>query len=74
MVTLLIPSKIILMVSSSFLPYKFTITNVVSPLREIQIELILLQFIIPCLLEHGNCRMGFKIILNYWAQLTSRVL
>ena len=74
MVVLLLPSKIILLLFNSFLPYKFSLTNTVSPIREIQIELILLQFIIPTLLEHGNCRAGFKILVRNWANLAARLL
>lgn len=74
MVVLLLPSKIIPLFSQSFLPYKFSMTNTVSPIREIQIELILLQFIIPTLLEHGNCRAGFKIFIQKWALFAANIL
>lgn len=74
MVVLLLPSKIIPLFSDTFLPYKFYMTNTVSPIREVQIELILLQFIIPTLLEHGNCRAGFKVVINCWASLAAKLL
>lgn len=74
MTVLLLPSKIIPLFLESFLPYKFSLTNTVSPIREVQIELILLQFIIPTLLEHGNCRAGFKILIHYWAILAAKIL
>lgn len=74
MVVLLLPSKIIPLFSTSLLPYNFSTTNTVSPIREIQIELILLQFIIPTLLEHGNCRAGFKSLVNKWACLAAKLL
>lgn len=71
---LLLPSKIIPVFSETFLPYKFSVTNTVSPIREIQIELVLLQFVIPTLLEHGNCRAGFKKLIKKWAQLAAKIL
>ena len=74
MVVLFLPSKIIPFFSDSFLPYKFSLTNTVSPIREIQIELILLQFIIPTLLEHGNCRAGFKSLITKWASIAAKLL
>lgn len=74
MVVLLFPSKLIPVFSKSFLPFKFSLTSAVSPIREVQIELILLQFIIPTLLEHGNCRAGFKVLIRYWASIASTLL
>ena len=73
-VVLLLPSKIISVMSYSFLPYKFSLSSTVSPIREIQIELVLLQFVIPSLLEHGNCRAGFKILITKWAFVAAKLL
>jgi hypothetical protein len=73
-VVLLLPSKIIPNISDNFLPYKLSMTNTVSPIREIQIELVLLQFIIPTLLEHGNCRVGIKSLIKKWAEFAAIAL
>ena len=73
-VVLLIPSKIIAIFPGNFLPYKLTMTYTVSPIREVQVELILLQFVIPALLEHGNCRSGIKSLIKKWAQLAAALL
>ena len=48
--------------------------NTANPIREIQIELVLLQFIVPTLLEHGNCRAGLKVLISKWAHLSARLL
>ena len=48
--------------------------SAVSVIREVQLELILLQFVIPTLLEHGNTRAGFKIFVQFWAHFTANVL
>ena len=46
----------------------------ISPIREIQLELILLQFVVPTLLEHGNSRAGLKFLIKHWARLSAYLL
>ena len=46
----------------------------ISPIREIQLELILLQFVVPTLLEHGNSRAGLKFLIKHWARLSASLL
>ena len=74
MLILLIPSRLIPSLFPSFLPYNLTLTGSANPLREVQLELILLQFIVPTLLEHGNCRAGLKFLIKSWADLSARIL
>ena len=74
MLILLVPSRLIPILFPSFLPYNLTLTGSANPLREVQLELILLQFIVPTLLEHGNCRAGLKFIIKTWANLSARIL
>ena len=74
MLVLLVPSRLIPSVFPDFLPYNLTLTGSANPLREVQLELILLQFIVPTLLEHGNCRAGLKFLIKYWANLASKIL
>ncbi|KAL5467202.1 hypothetical protein EMCRGX_G031401 [Ephydatia muelleri] len=71
-VIVLIPTKIVGYLPG-FLPYNLTLTSAVSVIREVQLELILLQFVIPTLLEHGNTRAGFKIFVQFWAHFTANV-
>ena len=74
MLVLLVPSRLIPLIFPSFLPYNLTLTGSANPLREVQLELILLQFIVPTLLEHGNCRAGLKTLIKYWATTAAKVL
>ena len=74
MLILLIPSRLIPSLFPSFLPYNLTLTGSANPLREVQLEPILLQFIVPTLLEHGNCRAGLKFLIKSWADLSARIL
>ena len=74
MLVLLIPSRLIPLVFPNFLPYNLTLTGSANPLREIQLELILLQFIVPTLLEHGNCRAGLKFLIKRWAEMAAKML
>lgn len=46
----------------------------VSPIREVQLELILLQFVIPTLLEHSNTRAAIKGSVKQWTILMARIL
>ena len=74
MLVLLIPSRLIPAIFKSFLPYNLTLTGSANPLREVQLELILLQFIVPTLLEHGNCRAGLKFLIKKWAEIAAKIL
>ncbi len=73
MVVLLIPSRLILLSSKDFLPYRLTLSSNFSPVREVQLELVLLQFVIPTLLEHGNCKAGLKVLIKGWAHLSAKI-
>ena len=73
-VVLLLPSRLVLLLGRGFLPYRLTLSSSFSPIREVQLELILLQFVIPTLLEHGNCRAGLKVLIVSWANFSARVL
>ena len=74
MLVLLIPSRLIPLIFPNFLPYNLTLTGSANPLREVQLELILLQFIVPTLLEHGNCRAGLKFLIKRWAEMAAKML
>jgi E3 ubiquitin-protein ligase MARCH6 len=73
MFALLIPSRLISLLFPSFLPLNLTLSSSISPIREIQLELILLQFVVPTLLEHGNSRAGLKFLIRRWASLSARL-
>jgi len=73
-VVLFVPSRLIVAIFHEFLPYHLSLSSSFSPIREVQLELILLQFVIPTLLEHGNCRAGLKVLLQSWARLSARLL
>lgn len=70
---LFIPSRIISSIFPSFLPLNLTIASSINPIREIQLELILLQFVVPTLLEHGNSRVGLKFVVRHWATVSSTI-
>ncbi|CAI8010254.1 E3 ubiquitin-protein ligase MARCHF6 [Geodia barretti] len=74
MFALFIPSRVISFLFPSFLPFNLTIASSISPIREIQLELILLQFVVPTLLEHGNSRAGLKFLIKHWARLSAYLL
>ncbi len=57
-------------ISQSILPPSL---SSVSPIREVQLELILLQFVIPTLLEHGNYRAGLKFVVTAWAKAAAKL-
>jgi E3 ubiquitin-protein ligase MARCH6 len=71
MFALLIPNRVVSFLFPSFLPLNLTLASSISPIREIQLELILLQFVVPTLLEHGNSRAGLKFIIKHWANLSA---
>lgn len=73
MVVLFIPSRLILLCAKEFLPYRLTLSGSFSPVREVQLELVLLQFVIPTLLEHGNCKAGLKVLITGWARFSARM-
>ena len=65
---LLLPTTIIKIILPSFLPFKISMSSLSPyPVREIYIELILLQFVIPALIEHGNCKIALKSLVQIWA-------
>ena len=52
----------------SILPYNLSMSSFSPyPIREVYVELILLQFVIPTLIEHGNFRVALKAIVQVWA-------
>ena len=65
-------NKIFLNFSLKYLYYYFIST--VSPIREVQLELILLQFVIPTLLEHSNTRAAIKNGVIMWSNFVARIL
>ncbi len=73
-VVVFIPSRLVLLCAKGFLPYRLTLSSTFNHVREVQLELILLQFVIPTLLEHGNCKAGLKVLITAWARLSARML
>ena len=46
----------------------------IGPLHEIQLELLLLHFVLPTLLEHGNARAALKLLVKTWAKTAAKIL
>ncbi len=74
-VILFLPTVAIKVCMPSFLPLKFSMSSLSPyPIREIYIELILLQFIIPSLIEHGNFKAFTKAAVRVWAISAAKIL
>jgi len=59
----------------SILPYKLSMSSFSPyPIREVYVELILLQFVIPTLIEHGNFRVALKAVVQAWAYSAAKLM
>ncbi|XP_019864267.1 PREDICTED: E3 ubiquitin-protein ligase MARCH6-like isoform X1 [Amphimedon queenslandica] len=74
LVLIYIPSRLVVYLFPWFLPYNLTLMSTVSPIREVQLELILLQFVIPTLLEHSNTRAAIKNGVIMWSRFMAKIL
>ncbi|XP_045617401.1 E3 ubiquitin-protein ligase MARCHF6 isoform X3 [Procambarus clarkii] len=68
-----LPIKIIHGLWPSFLPYHITLSSD-TPVSELSLELLLLQVILPALLEQGHTRVWLKLLVRHWCAAVSHVL
>lgn len=60
-----LPVRMVKMFFPTFLPYNVTIYSD-SPVTELSLELLLLQVVLPALLEQGNTRHWVKHLIHAW--------
>ena len=46
----------------------------IGPLREVQLELVLLHVVLPTLLEHSNTKAALLKMVQVWIRVAARVL
>ena len=57
---------------SAYSPYLCTSSD--SPMSELSLELLLLQVVLPALLEQGYTRLWLKNLVRYWCIAVSMLL
>ncbi|XP_011417611.1 E3 ubiquitin-protein ligase MARCHF6-like isoform X2 [Magallana gigas] len=60
-----LPARVIRKVFASFLPYHVMLSSD-APVSELSLELLLLQVVLPALLEQGHTRMWLKGLIRGW--------
>jgi len=68
-----LPVRLIKWLFPSFLPYNVQLSSEV-PVSELSLELLLLQVVLPALLEQGHTRQWLKNVLRGWAVAAAFVL
>ncbi|CAL4114135.1 unnamed protein product [Meganyctiphanes norvegica] len=68
-----LPIKIIHAMWPTFLPYHITLSSD-TPVSELSLELLLLQVILPALLEQGHTRVWLKLLVRNWCACVSHIL
>ncbi|RUS79521.1 hypothetical protein EGW08_012719 [Elysia chlorotica] len=68
-----LPIKVIRMVFPGFLPYRVVVSSE-APVSELSLELLLLQVVLPSLLEAGHSRAMLKKLVEGWSKATAWLL
>ncbi|CAI5437615.1 unnamed protein product [Caenorhabditis angaria] len=68
-----IPLNIIQKILPSVLPYNVSM-SADTPLSELSLELLILQVVMPAILEHAHTRTFVKVIVKYWCKTIGRLL
>ncbi|XP_030751678.1 E3 ubiquitin-protein ligase MARCH6 [Sitophilus oryzae] len=68
-----LPIRIIKLILPSFLPYTVSLNNE-SQVNELSLELLLLQVILPALLEQSHTRVWLKAFVRWWCKIMAWVL
>jgi len=68
-----LPVRLIKLVVADFLPYNVSISSE-TPVSELSLELLLLQVVLPALLEQGHTRSWLKTAVAYWSRIMSSAL
>ena len=51
-----------------------SVSSSIGPLREVQLELILLHVVLPTLLEHSNTKAAMLKVVQVWIRVAARLL
>ncbi|CAL1539973.1 unnamed protein product [Lymnaea stagnalis] len=68
-----LPIKVIRMVFPGFLPYRVVVSSE-APVSELSLELLLLQVVLPSLLEAGHTRAMLKKLVEGWSKAMAWLL
>ncbi|XP_018323942.1 E3 ubiquitin-protein ligase MARCH6-like [Agrilus planipennis] len=68
-----LPIRILRVVCPSFLPYTVTVNNE-AQVNELSLELLLLQVILPALLEQSHTRIWLKAVVRIWCKAVAWLL
>lgn len=69
------PVCIVLKLMPGFLPYNVSMSSTNdSPVGELSVEFLLLQLILPALLDHGHSRQWLKVLVRSWCIVASYIL
>ncbi|GFR79088.1 E3 ubiquitin-protein ligase MARCH6 [Elysia marginata] len=68
-----LPIKVIRMVFPGFLPYRVVVSSE-APVSELSLELLLLQVVLPSLLEAGHSRAMLKKLVEGWSKAMAWLL
>lgn len=69
-----LPIRILKVILPSFLPYTVSLDNNGSQVNELSLELLLLQVILPALLEQSHTRIWLKGLVRNWCRVVAWVL
>ncbi|CAG9812916.1 unnamed protein product [Phaedon cochleariae] len=69
-----LPIRILKCVMPSFLPYTVSLNNNDTQVNELSLELLLLQVILPALLEQSHTRIWLKGLVRNWCKVVSWML
>ncbi|XP_067934672.1 E3 ubiquitin-protein ligase MARCHF6-like [Watersipora subatra] len=73
MLMLWLPIRFIRVVFTGFLPYHMALSND-APVSELTLELLLLQVVLPSLLDQGHTRTWLKNLVVYWSNAVAWLL
>uniref|UniRef100_A0A6P7GEV5 E3 ubiquitin-protein ligase MARCHF6 n=2 Tax=Diabrotica virgifera virgifera TaxID=50390 RepID=A0A6P7GEV5_DIAVI len=69
-----LPIRILKVLLPSFLPYTVSLNNNDTQVNELSLELLLLQVILPALLEQSHTRIWLKGLVRNWCRLVAWLL
>ncbi|KAG5885923.1 hypothetical protein JTB14_010952 [Gonioctena quinquepunctata] len=69
-----LPIRILKMLLPSFLPYTVSLNNNDTQVNELSLELLLLQVILPALLEQSHTRIWLKGLVRNWCRVVAWIL
>jgi E3 ubiquitin-protein ligase MARCH6 len=73
LVVVWLPVRMVQKVFPGFLPYHLSLSSSVDPLREVQLELILLHIVLPTVLEQSNTKAALLYLVKLWSKIGASV-